>query len=128
MPVKNAGENFDLDDDNRILEINAPREKIQGRTHVVVHKNKKERWVIIALEYEGDGPCLGMRWFWNKSGLPNSRQYATWRILPKSMSEAILQGGAALKLSPAKIGLLENFIAGKITGTDLKSKWNRKQA
>jgi len=125
MTVKFAGEHFDLNDNQRILTINSPQSKIKERMHVVVHKNMEERWVIVALDYsdnDSGNPRLGLRWFWDTLGYPNTMQYATWIILPVSLSEALLNG-KAFGLSQEKISLLKEFLDSKISGSELRGRW-----
>jgi hypothetical protein len=76
---------------------------------------------IVALNYDED-PGLGLRWFWDHSGYPLARQYAAWMILPKSVSKALLKVGA-FGLSPERICLLQEFLDGRISSTELIKRW-----
>ena len=87
MSEKNGGEDFDLLQDDLILKINSPRNSVN--THKVVYKNIEERWVIVALRWDGL-PRLGIRWFWDTNGMPNSHGYSTWFLIPPSLNENIL--------------------------------------
>ena len=64
-----GGETFPLDDDSKILEINAPQ-GVVGGPYVVVFKEPEERWAIVAMDWEGE-PSLGIRWFWGNNGHPS---------------------------------------------------------
>ncbi|ADQ80434.1 hypothetical protein Palpr_2298 [Paludibacter propionicigenes WB4] len=109
-----SGEKFDLEIDANILAINSPQSCVNG-PYKIVYKHIKERWVIIALDWDGE-PRLGIRWFWDKSGNPISRGYPTWFIIPTSLSNAILNG---LPLDFAFRSKIADFLASKILGNDL---------
>ena len=87
MSEKNGGEDFDLLQDDLILKINSPRDIVN--TYKVVYKNIEERWVIVALRWD-DKPRLGIRWFWDTNGMPNSHGYSTWFLIPPGLNENIL--------------------------------------
>ncbi len=87
MSEQNGGEDFDLLQDDLILQINSPQNSVN--THKVVYKNIEERWVIVALRWDGL-PRLGIRWFWGTNGMPNSRSYPTWFLIPPGLNESIL--------------------------------------
>ncbi len=114
MGIKNAGENFPLHDDSRILEINSPQNSVGG-PYVVVYKNMEERWAIVALDWDEE-PCLGIRWFWGSSGNPISTTYAIWLVIPNLLKTPIL---SALPLDTRFRKKLDDFLTGKIQGTDL---------
>ena len=126
MAVRFAGGNFDLHNDQNILTINSPQNKIFDRIHVVVYKDEIDRWCVVALDYSDDknigNPRLGLRWFWSKFGFPNSRQFATWIVLPPSISDTLMKGGA-FGLPQEKIRLLKGFLDGQISGTQLKRQF-----
>jgi len=110
-----SGENFPLDNDSKILEINSPRNNVGG-PYVVVYKNLEERWAIVALDWDGE-PRLGIRWFWGNAGNPFSSGYPIWLVVPPSLSRNILSG---LPLNHKFSGRLDDFLTGKIQGIDLK--------
>ena len=83
-----TGQNFSLDNDEQILQIRSPRESVGG-PFVVVYKNTVERWVIVAMDWDGE-PRLGIRWFWDGSGNPFSSGHATWLVIPPSLSKNVL--------------------------------------
>ncbi len=109
-----GGENFPLDDDSKILEINSPK-KMVGGPHVVVFKELEGRWAIVAMDWTGE-PRLGIRWFWGDSGNPSSRRYPTWLVIPPELSKSILFG---LPLAHKFSGRLEEYLTGKISGEAL---------
>jgi hypothetical protein len=115
MGVKNAGEDFPLEDNNKILEINSPQKSIKD-PYVVVHKNLVDRWAIVAIDWDGK-PHLGIRWFWGNGGNPISTGYAVWFVLPTSLSKSMLSG---LPLGHEFSAKIDDFLAGKIKGTELK--------
>jgi hypothetical protein len=108
------GEIFDLEIDANILAINSPKSCVDG-PYKIVYKHIEERWVIIALDWNGQ-PRLGIRWFWDKSGNPISRGYPTWFVIPPSMSNTILNG---LPLDFVFRSIIVDFLANKISGKDL---------
>ncbi len=90
MPRKDAGCQFDLNDDAAILEIDAPAAFVTGGPYVVVHTNDgEERWAVITLDWEG-GPALGIRWFHGGYGHPNRGGWATWLVIPTLLREPML--------------------------------------
>ena len=109
-----GGENFPLDDNNRILEINAPQESVGG-SYVVVFRNLVERWAIVAMDWDQE-PRIGIRWFWGNIGHPSARRYPTWLVVPPSLSQGILSG---LPLEPEFSRRLKEYLMGGITGSDL---------
>ncbi len=118
MGVKDAGENFPIGDDERILEINSPT---GNKPYKVIHKDVKNRWAIVALDWE-TYPRLGIRWFWYDSGTPAYFGDATWFMFPVELTKSILSG---LPLSHEFSNVVEDFLARKITGDELK-KWPEK--
>ncbi len=57
--MKSTGETFPLDKNEDILKINSPRNRLSG-PYAVVLKNIGERWVIVALGWDGKTQ-LGIR-------------------------------------------------------------------
>ena len=57
--MKDTGENFQLEDDEKIIQINSPRDSLSG-PYAVVFKNIEERWAIVAFDWDGQ-PRLGIR-------------------------------------------------------------------
>jgi hypothetical protein len=109
-----AGELFSLEDDSGILRINSPKDSVGG-PYSVVYKDLKERWAIVAMDWE-EVPSLGIRWFWGSSGNPVSSGYPTWLIIPSGLNHAVL-GGRPLPYVFRKA--VENYLAGSISGVDL---------
>lgn len=109
-----AGEKFNLDDDEAILGLNSPKNSVGG-PYRVVYKNTEERWVIIALDWDGE-PRLGIRWFWGNGGNPFSSGNPTWLVIPNSLSNSILNG---LPLDFKFHKNIEDFLSRRINGTDL---------
>lgn len=109
-----SGEKFNLNDDNEILKINSPKDSVGG-PYVVVYKNIKERWVIVALDWDEE-PRFGIRWFWAGGGTPFSSAKPIWLIVPSALTNSILNG---LPLNYDFRKKLENFLAGEIDGKEL---------
>ena len=111
-----SGENFDLGNDSKILAIKAPQDSVGG-PYVVVYKNLEERWAIVAMDWDEE-PRLGIRWFWLTSGCPLSNHQPIWFVVPPSLSKNLLSG---LPLDHMFSGKLDDYLTGKITGTELKT-------
>ena len=112
--VIDGGEDFDLFDDSKILQINSPRENINGPFDVV-YKDTDERWAIVTIKWDGK-PRLGIRWFWDSNGMPNGHGYSTWFVVPDEIAFAILNG---LPIKPPLKLKTQVFLAGK-TGDERK--------
>ena len=110
-----SGEKFNLKDNEKILEINSPKNSVGG-PYVVVYKDLVERWVIVAMDWDGE-PRLGIRWFWSKGGNPLSSTYPIWLVIPPSLSKSILIG---LPLDHKFSGKIDEYLTGKIKGKELK--------
>lgn len=89
--MKGAGFNFSLSDprsDRLILQIES-----KGRNSFhpkqIVFNNRQERWVIVTLLWQ-KRPHLGIRWFFDNAGFPNTRGNANWFILPELLWTPIL--------------------------------------
>lgn len=109
-----AGKDFDLTNDDNILSLNSPRASVGG-PYKVVFKNIDERWVIIAMDWDGE-PRLGMRWFWGNGGNPFSSGNPIWLVVPSSLSNSILNG---LPLDFKFYSRILEFLSGKILGSQL---------
>ena len=109
-----SGENFQLDDDSKILEIKSPKKNVGG-PYVVVFKSLDERWAIVALDWD-KAPRLGIRWFWGNGGNPFSSANPIWLVIPPSLSKSVLSG---LPLDHKFYGRLEEYLTGKISGIEL---------
>lgn len=112
-----AGENFDLTNDNSILSLNSPKASLGG-PYKVVYKNQDERWVIVAMDWDGE-PRLGIRWFWGNGGNPFSSGNPIWLVIPSALSNSILNG---LPLDFQFYIQIVDFLAGKISGTQLQNQ------
>jgi len=112
--MKDTGENFQIESDEMILQINSPRANLSG-PYTVVFKNLEERWAIVAFDWDGE-PRLGMRWFWGNGGNPFSSGNGTWLVIPSSLSKNILSG---LPIDHTFSGQLDDFLCGKIKGAQL---------
>lgn len=110
-----SGKDFPLDNDTKILEITSPRDNVGG-PYVVVYKDLEERWAIVAMDWDGE-PRLGIRWFWGNGGNPLSSGHPIWLVVPTSLSRNMLSG---LPLNHKFSGKLDDFLTGKIHGTELK--------
>jgi hypothetical protein len=112
-----GGVNFRLDNDMQILSLSSPRRSVGG-PYAVVYKNLNERWAIVALDWDAE-PRLGIRWFWGSGGNPFSSSYPTWLVIPPSLSKGVL---ASLPLPHTFHRMLDDFLAGVITGDELRRK------
>jgi len=109
-----AGHKFNLLSDSNILSINSPKKSVGG-PYRVVYKNISERWVIVAMNWEGK-PRLGMRWFWANGGNPFSSGKPIWLVIPAELNKSILNG---LSISIALNQLVERFLASELEGPEL---------
>lgn len=109
-----AGANFDLTDDKKILNINSPKNSVGG-PYKVVYKDLKERWVIIAMDWDNE-PRLGIRWFWGNGGNPFSSAHPIWLVVPPSLSKSMLAG---LPITHKLSSKIDDFLSGKLKGRDL---------
>ena len=118
MGIQNAGENFPLENNNKILEINSPKDQMGDSPYAVVYKDLSDRYAIVAIDWNGK-PHLGIRWFWFAEGHPVSRKgsFATWFVMPTSLSRNMLFG---LPLNHEFSRKIDDFLAGKIKGSELK--------
>jgi len=110
-----SGENFNLEVDEEILKINSPKTSVRG-PYVVVYKNIKEKWAIVALDWDKE-PRLGIRWFWGGGGNPFSSANPTWLIIPSALTNSILNG---LPLNYDFRKSLEKYLTGEIEGKIIK--------
>ena len=108
------GESFDLTNDNNILSINSPKVSVGG-PYKVVFKNEQERWVIVAMDWDGE-PRLGIRWFWGNGGSPFSSANPIWLVVPSSLANSILNG---LPLDFKFHSKIVDFLSGRIHGANL---------
>jgi hypothetical protein len=115
------GQTFKLEDDKMILQINSPKKRLKG-PYVVVYKNIIERWAIVAYDWDNK-PCLGIRWFRNTNGNPISNAYATWLVIPSTLTKIILEG---LPIDDLFRDDLNRFLKKEIQGNDLKKKGEKK--
>lgn len=68
------------------------------------------------MTYDGK-QTLGIRWFWDNSGFPNSHGYGTWMVLAKELTNALLSG---LTIKHEFKDAVNDFLAGKINGKKLQ--------
>ena len=64
----------------------------------MVYKDLNERWAVVTIKWNKK-PCLGICWVWDVTGMPN--------VLP---------------VKPAMKLKVQDFLARKIKGNDLKEK------
>ena len=116
------GVEFNLKNNEKILEIKSPKKLVKGPYAVVYNPyaegHKDQRWVIVAFDWYNE-PRLGIRWFWEKNGFPNSRGIPTWFVIPPMLVESILND---LHLDAHFRDNLNQFLEGKISGEQLKKK------
>jgi len=96
-----GGEYFDLTDDSKILQIDSPQENLSG-PYNVVYKDLTIKW--------DKKPCLGIRWFWDVTGMPNGHGYSTWLVVSDEIAFSILNG---LPIKPAIKLKVQDFLAGR---------------
>lgn len=112
--VTDGGDDFDLSDDSKILQIDSPQEKLSG-PYNVIYKDLNERWAIVTIKWNGKHR-LGIRWFWDSNGMPNGHGYSTWFVVPDEIAFSILNG---LPIKPALKLKTQDFLAGKIEVSDI---------
>lgn len=83
-----AGQNYPIQNNDKILEIKSPRSRLSG-PYVVITKNVNKRWAIVALRWDNRCNGLGIRWFHGRAGNPFSRQ-STWLIIPEELQEGVI--------------------------------------
>ena len=110
----NAGTTFPLNSNADILQIDSPKDRVEG-PWMVVHKNTDDRWVIVLMHWDNK-PRLGIRWFYGMQGTPSVRQYATWLIIPDDLTNAVLD---KLPLSPQKRRVINEVLLGERKLNDL---------
>lgn len=131
MPLKNAGQIFDLTNDALIFQINSPQPPMQnaggpyvtGGPYVVVIRDVPERWIIVAFDWNKE-PALGIRWFYGRNGHPNSRGYATWLVIPGRLYEPVMADLEAQgDLSNRRRILLNRFLYHGMPGDELRNQY-----
>lgn len=115
-----SGIEYNIEDDNKILEINSPKTSVGG-PYAVIYKNIRERWAIVAMDWDKE-PRLGIRWFWESAGNPFSSGHPTWLVIPSSLISSILNG---LPLQFDQRVKLEKYLAKDITGNKLKDYYGQ---
>jgi hypothetical protein len=121
--MNNGGEICNMGNDREILAVISPQKTSGGVNYItgpyiVVGKDITARWAVAALGFN-DEPCLGIRWFTNEHGAPSSRGNPVWFIIPRELSQAILD---AMSLDVSFIGIIRDFLsdgASKLTGEEL---------
>lgn len=99
-----------------ILKICSPKKDISG-PYFVIYIDITDRWAIVALDHKGEHR-LGIRWFWDSCGTPQSRGHSIWFIIPESLNNSIL---STLGLTQNILDAINDFLNGKIKGEDLKA-------
>jgi len=112
-----GGKKCKFTNDHDILAINSPESRVNG-PYLVVHKDAKQRYALVALDWDKQ-PRVGIRWFWDAVGNPQSTGYPTWTVLPNDLYRK-LHGGFSLSAKNAR--LVEKFLAGKMTGEQLRDQ------
>ena len=101
-----------------ILQINSPRKRLKG-PYSVVYKDRKARFAIVTMDWDNK-PTLGIRWFWDGCGYPNTHGYPTWLVAPDFIQQYILPN---FNVPPNLETRIKKFLEGEIKGEDLqKSK------
>ena len=77
-----------LENDNDILSIKAPKNRVKG-PYVVVDKDTEKHWAIVALDWDGH-PALAIRWFDGSRGTPISFGHPIWLVIPDKLHQAVL--------------------------------------
>jgi len=113
--MNNTGENFPLEKDINILQINSPKTHLSG-PYRVVFKDLEERWAIVTINWN-NSPRLGIRWFWGNGGNPFSSGHGTWLVIPSALTKNMLSG---LPIDHAFSTKVDDFLSKKITGEELR--------
>jgi hypothetical protein len=113
MSETNAGSAFPLNNKNAILQIDSPKNSIEVFKVIFVEEN--ERWAVVAANWDEE-PRLCMRWFWGKTGFPQSRGLATWMVITPKLADAIL---SKFLINPAERSQIDKFLIGELEGKDL---------
>lgn len=80
---------IEISEDN-VRRIKFPKKK-NGGVEKILQLNYEDRWALVLMLWEGKYR-LATRWFWTPIGVPNSRGYPTWHILPEELSLHIIRG------------------------------------
>ncbi len=115
--MRGIGENFPIQDPERILEIDSPRENLDG-PYTVVFTSIEERWSIVTISWDGQ-PRLGIRWFWSRGGNPISSGHATWLVVPPSLTQSML---ISLPIAHQESARIDDFLSGRISGAEIRGK------
>ena len=89
-----GGKTLNLENDAEILQIKVFKKSGVG-PYLVVYKNIKDRWAIVAMDWfigNKAEPRLGIRWFNQNVGNPQSSSKPSWLVIPPEMSKNILFG------------------------------------
>jgi hypothetical protein len=111
---RNAGKDFNLEDDDSILQFKSPINLVGG-PYSIVYKNVEERIVIVAMEFDGQ-PCLGIHLFKDETGWPSSRGIPVWCAVLQDDLSKLLQ---YFEFEPGISESLYGFLNGKVKGQDL---------
>ena len=119
---KNAGQSFPLNLDDEILQINSPQNSVDG-PWFVVYKDLTERWAVVIMRWENE-PCLGIRWFHRGCGTPSVRGFATWFVIPKILTDSILN---KLPILPSLRKKIDEILQGNYRVEKLQEFKNNNQ-
>jgi hypothetical protein len=123
MGVRNAGNGFLLNNANFRL-VNSPHtkpnEQIKG-PYTGVYISHPDRWAIVACDWNNK-PSLGIRWFVEVNGNPQSRNFATWYILPSGLHLPILNWLRG-KIPQGLLTDVTAFLNGTMPGATLQQKY-----
>ena len=112
-----GGDACDFSHNEDILAIDSPKDMVGG-PYFVVHKNSEERYALVALEWCGE-PAIGIRWFWDTVGNPQSSSFPTWTIIPTAFYRTLQEH---FPLNIKHKNPVEDFLTGKITGEELAAR------
>ena len=112
-----SGIHFNLNDNDAILKINSPKNRVGG-PYLVVQKSIAERWAIVAMEWDKK-PALAIRWFHGNRGNPLSFSHPTWVVIPFVLCKGIL---LSLSLDTELRDKIDDFLNQKLSGNDLKNE------
>jgi hypothetical protein len=113
----NAGKDFNLENDDLILQLKSPVGRVDG-PYSIVYKSVDERLVVVAMEFDGQ-PCLGVHLFKDKIGWPASRGIPTWCVvLPDNAYELLKY----FEFEPDISESLHGFLSKKIKGLGLNRR------
>lgn len=112
-----GGKKCKFANDRNILAINSPESMVEG-PYLVIHKDAEQRYALVALDWNGE-PGIGIRWFWESVGNPQSSGFPTWTVLPGDLYRTLHNH---FPLDAKKAHHVDKFLRGEITGEQLRDQ------